>query len=80
MSVTFAETTTEHILPWEDRLNFDNFDILRMRLRVNHLWLKIIKLYIWRRQKPHKVYKKRLKDKKKLKDLKHFIKQEIMSS
>ena len=75
--VTFSNLLEEHIMiPWEDRMNFDMLDVIRERIRVNKLWLEVIKQIkqqMWRREHPKKIKRKQPKDKKRLKELTRFI-------
>ena len=81
MSVTFSNVLEEHIvIPWENRTNFDMFDVIRERIRVNKLWLEVIKQIkqqLWRMEHHKKI--KHNKDKKRLKELTRFIIKEDMS-
>ena len=42
--VKFSNVLEEHVvIPWENRTNFDMFDVIRERNHVNKLWLVMIK-------------------------------------
>jgi hypothetical protein len=82
MEVTFSETTIIHRLPPEDRTNFEIFDIIRERLRVNKLWLSVInniKQQLWRMGHPKIKKRKRMKEKKRLKEVTRYIIKQDMS-
>ena len=81
MPVTVSNVLEEHIvIPWENRTNFEMFDVIRHRIIVNKLWLEVIKQIkqqLWKREHPKKI--KHPKDKKRLKELTRFIIKEDMS-
>ena len=82
MEVTFEETTVIHYLPPENRMNFEIFDIMRERIRVNNMWLaviKAIKQHIWRIYNPKIKRPKKIKNKTRLKDSTRYIIKQDMS-
>lgn len=82
MEVTFSKTTIIHQLPPEDRMNFEIFDIIRERLRVNKLWLTVInniKQQLWKMEHPKIKKRKRMKEKKRLKEVTRYIIKQDMS-
>ena len=83
MPVTFSNVLEDHIvIPWENRTNYDMFDVIRHRISVNKLWLEVIKQIkqqLWRREHPKKIKIKRPKDKKRLKEISRLTIKEDMS-
>ena len=77
ISVTFSNVLEEHfVIPWEDRMNFDIFDIMRERIRVNNMWLAIIKNikhHLWRSENPKIKKRKKIKCKKRLKEITRLL-------
>ena len=54
--VKFSNVLEEHIMiPWENRTNFDMFDVIRERNRVNKLWLVMIKQKLPRMKHTQKI-------------------------
>ena len=57
-------------------MNFQIFDNIRERIRVNNMWLNVIKgikQYIWKLQNPKIKRNKKIKNKKRLKDITRSI-------